>query len=326
MKIRAGVLLLTGVAALACDNAGADRTLGIVASGSFRGSIFFDVNGSGTRDAADVPFVGARVALLSALGGDTIALATTGEGGAFNVSAVPVGSYVVAVDPASVGDSLEVVVGGTGTATLFPSDSIVVAGVVRYPLHTSDEVRAGVLGARVFVTGIALHRVATYSDTILHVVDTSGAIRATRVRPSPVVAGDSVRVLGRIAERDGQRTLDDVTVFIVGSALIPTAETMTTALAATANAGASDAALVRVLDAEIMDTATVAGSLRLTVDDGSGPLIVLLDRAADASFRPPFAPGEWDAGRRFDFLGLLVPDGLGSWALRPRTEFDLTPR
>lgn len=326
MRVRATLLTLACIGVSACDNAGADRTLGIAANGSFRGSIFFDVNGSGTQDAADVPFEGARVALLSSLGGDTIATATTGDDGEFDVSGVPVGTYVVAVDPASVGDTLEVVVGGAGTASLLPDDSIVVRGVARYPLHTTDEVRAGVLGTRVFVTGISLHRVTTYSDTLLHVVDTSGALRATRVRPSLVVAGDSVRVLGRIAERDGQRTLDDVTVFVVGSALIPTAQTLTSALAGTADAGARDAALVRVLDAEITDTATVAGSLRLTVDDGSGPLIVLLDRAADASFRPPFTAGEWDVGRRFDFLGVLVPDGLGSWALRPRTEFDLTPR
>jgi hypothetical protein len=326
MSMRRAVLLLAGVVVAACDNAGADRTLGISATGTFRGSIFFDVNGSGSRDAADVPFVGARVALLSALGGDTIVRATTGETGEFAVSGVPVGSYLVQVDQASVGDSLEAIVGGAGVATLLPNDSIVARGVLRYPMHTSDGVRAGVLGARVFVTGISLHRAATYSDTLLHMVDTSGAIRATRVRPSAVVAGDSVRLLGRIAERDGQRTLDDVKVFIIGTALIPTAETLTSVVAATGNAGASDAALVRVLDAAITDTATVSGSLRLTVDDGSGPLVVLLDRAADGSFRPPFTPGEWDVGRRFDFLGVLVPDGLGSWALRPRTEFDLTPR
>jgi hypothetical protein len=178
----------------------------------------------------------------------------------------------------------------------------------------------------VFVNGVALHGLAVYSDTLLHMADTSGALRATRVRPTPAVAGDSVRLRGRVAERDGQRVLDDVTVFVLGSAFIPPVSTLPTAAAATASVGTLDAALVRVLDAAITDTATVSGSLRLTVSDGSGALTVILDRVADAAFRPPFTVGQWDAGERFDLLGVLVPLGPGTWALRPRNAFDLTPR
>ena len=62
------------------------------------------------------------------------------------------------------------------------------------------------------------------------------------------------------------------------------------------------------------------------MDDGTGALTVLLDRAADAEFRPPFTVGTWDVGERFDLVGVLVPLGAGTWALRPRTAFDLTPR
>ena len=309
----------------ACGNSGADRTLGITATGVVNGFVYFDANGSGTFDAADVPFAGARIRLVTPIARDTVLRVTTGTDGTFRSAGVPVGTYAVVLDAASVGDSVTVT-GVGGVVTILPNDSVSVAGVAGYPLRSAAQVRTGALGTRVFVAGVALNGWATFSDTLLHVTDTSGSLRAVRVRPSPVSASDSVRLRGRIAERDGQRVLDDVTVFVVGSAFIPTAPTVTTAAAATASAGALDAALVRVLDATITDTATVAGSLTLTVTDGSGALTVLLDRAADATFRPPFAAGRWDAGQRFDFIGVLVPSGPGAWVLRPRTAFDLIPR
>jgi hypothetical protein len=308
-----------------CGNAGADRTVGISATGIVRGFVFFDVNGSGTFDTGDQPFAGARVRLVTPIARDTVFRAETAEDGSFRASGVPVGSYAVVLDAASVGDSVEVE-GIGGSVTVLPGDSVSVQGAVHYPELTLNQVRSGTLGARVFVTGVALHGLGTYSDTLLHIADTSDALRATRVRSSPVAAGDSVRLRGRIAERDGQRVLDDVTVFVLGAAFIPAVSTLSSDAASTASGGSLDAALVRVFDAAITDTATVAGSLRLAVDDGSGPLTVLLDRAADITFRPPFAAGTWDAGDRFDFIGVLVPSGTGIWALRPRNAFDLTPR
>jgi len=290
-----------------------------------RGFVYFDANGSGSFDAADAPFAGARVRLVTPIARDTVLRATTAANGTFRVTGVPVGTYAVVLDAASVGDSL-VVTGIGGVVNILPNDSVSVEGVAAYPYRSIAQVRTGTLGARVFVAGVALHGLATYSDTLLHVVDTSGSLRAVRVRPSPVAAGDSVRLRGRIAERDGQRVLDDVTVFVVGAAFIPTAPVVSTVVADAAAAGALDATLIRVLDAAITDTATVAGSLTLTVNDGSGALTVLLDRAADDSFRPPFVAGRWDAGVRFDLIGVLVPRGPGAWALRPRTGFDLIPR
>jgi hypothetical protein len=322
-----GAVGALGVVALlsACGNLGADRTLGITATGVVNGFVYFDANGSGTFDAADVPFVGARVRLVTPIARDTVLRVTTGADGTFRASGVPVGTYAVVLDAASVGDSVAVT-GVGGVVTILPNDSVSVAGAAGYPTRSISQVRSGTLGARVFVSGVALHGLATYSDTLLHIADTSGSLRAVRVRPSAVAAGDSVRLRGRIAERAGQRVLDDVTVFVLGAALIPAAPTVTTAAANTAATGALDATLVRILDAAITDTATVSGSLTLTVTDGSGALTVLLDRAADASFRPPFVAGRWDAGQRFDLIGVLVPSGPGAWALRPRTAFDLIPR
>lgn len=310
----------------ACGNAGSDRTVGISATGVVTGGVFFDANGSATRDAGDPPVAGVRVAVVTSVGRDTVRVAVTGATGSFRLAGIPVGSYAVVLDPNTVGDSVEVDGVSGNSVVLAPDDSVTLEALVRYPTRSIAAVRTGTLGERVFVEGVGLHALATFSDTLLHVVDTSGALRATRVRPSPVVAGDSVRLRGRIAERDGQRVLDDVNVFVVGAAFIPTAPVLGTASAATANTGVLDAALVRVLDAAIVDTATVGGSLRVRVNDGSGVLTMLLDRSADPTFRPPFAAGAWDAGRRFDIVGVLVPSGAGTWALRPRSGFDLTPR
>jgi len=333
MTKRLVTLLGAALFVAACDNAGAYRTTGITATGVARGLVFFDANGSGSFDAGDSPVVGARVRFVTPLSSDTVVRATTGADGTFRVDAVPVGSYSFIVDNNSVGDSADVRRVTSGALTLRPNDSLNVEALVGFPTITTSQVRTltaingrPALGSRVFVTGVALHSRATYSDTLLHVVDTSGALRAVRVRPTVAVAGDSVRLRGRIAERDGQRVLDDVTVYVVGATFIPTAPTINTLTASTADAGVLDASLVRLLDAVVTDTATVAGSLTMTVDDGSGPLTVLLDRVADIGFRAPFAFGPQVAGTRYDLVGVLVPNGSGSWVLRPRAVLDLTPR
>lgn len=310
----------------ACDNAGAYRTTGITATGIARGLVYLDANGSGSFDAGDGPVVGARLRLVTPVGRDTVARITTDAAGTFRASGIPVGSYAVVLDAASLGDSVEVIRLSGGPFTLLPDDSLSVEAVVGFPTLTTAAARAVAVGTRVFVTGVALHGRATFSDTLLHVVDTSGAIRATRVRPSTVAAGDTVRLRGRIAERNGQRVLDDVTVLVIGQTFIPTAPIITTQQAAAADGGTLDAALVRILDAVVSDTATVLGNLMLTVNDGSGDLRVLLDRVADVAFRSPFAVGSLDPGARFDLVGVLVPAGVGGWVLRPRSVLDLTPR
>lgn len=324
--MRRGLVLALAALLAACENAGVDRTVGLDATGTVAGFVFFDVNGSRSADEADVPFVGARVRLLSGASGDTLFRTATGADGRFVFSGVPVGSYDVVIDSASAGDSARVTGLDVESVTVLPADSVEVTGSIGYPMVSAAEARTLAVGARVVVTGVALHERTTFSDTLLHVVDTSGAIRAMRVRPSPVAAGDSVRLSGRVATRLGEPVLDDVTVFVIGQTFVPTANTVTTAVAATAAGGTLDAALVRILDAEVTDTATVGGHLMMTVDDGSGLLFVRLDRAADAAFRPPFPAGLYVAPNRFDIVGVLVPTGTGDWVVRPRSSLDLTQR
>ena len=330
MKRSVMVMLAGAVMALAaCENGGATRTLGISATGTVLGLVYFDENGSRAFDAADLGFAGARVRLLAPGGVDTLFRVTTTADGTFRLTGVPVGTYAVVVDSVSAGDTARVITTGAGptTLTVLPGDSVNFVGSISYPLRTVAQARALALGTRLFVRGIALHALTTFSDTTLHFVDATGAMRAARVRPSAVAAGDSVVLRSRIANRLGQRVLDDVTVFVVGPTFIPTAPTITTAAAGTGGtAGALDAALVRLLNAQVIDTSTVGGNFQMTMNDVSGPVVVILDRAADAGFRPPFAPGLFIPNNRFDVVGVLVPTGSGAWRLKPRSVLDLTLR
>lgn len=314
--------------ALGCENAGSDRSVGLDATGVVRGFVYFDVNGSGAPEPEDRPVEGARVRLLSPVSRDTVWRATTGPEGRFRLAAVPIGSYVVVLDATSGGDSISVASVDLPLVTVIPDDSVEVTGTFGFAERAALEVRGMPLGTHVFVTGVALHARTTYSDSLFHVVDTSGAIRAVRVRPSSAsaLAGDSVRVRGIVATRLGQRVLDEVSVFVVTPTFIPPAATVSTGEASSALGGGADAALVRVLGATITDTVTVDGHITMTVDDGSGALLVRLDRAADALFRPPFPANFYQAGNTFDIVGVLVPTGTGTFVLRPRSSLDLTLR
>ena len=330
MKRFARVMLAGAAIVLAaCENGGATRTLGISATGTVSGLVYFDANGSRLFDAADVGFAGARVRLLAPGGVDTLFRVTTVADGTFRLTGVPVGTYGIVVDSASAGDTARVIRAGSAptTLTVLPGDSVQFVGAISYPLRTVAEARALAPGTRLFVRGIALHGRTTFSDTTLHFVDATGAMRATRVRPSAVAAGDSVVLRARIGSRLGQRVLDDVTVFVVGPTFIPTAPTISSLAAGTGGtAGALDAALVRVLNARVIDTATVGGDFQMTMNDLSGAVVVILDRAADAAFLPPFAAGLYVPNNRFDLVGVLVPTGAGAWRLKPRSVLDLTLR
>lgn len=316
------------LAATACDNAGFGRTTGITATGVVRGTVTFDANGSGTTDAADAPFVGARIRLLAPASADTLFRTTADADGLFRFANVPVGSYQLVVDALSVGDSALVLAGDAQVVLVPPDDSVETTVVTGYPTLTVAEARATALTGRFFVTGIVFNGRTTFGDTTVHLVDTSGAMRAARVRATVPAfgAGDSVRVRALAAVRLGQPVLDDATVFVVGSSFVPEAATITTVLAATADGGTRDAGLVRLLDAAITDTATVLGNVTMTMDDGSGPVTVVLDRSADLAFRPPLAPNQYEAPNRFDVVGVLVPTGSGTWVVKPRSVLDLVRR
>jgi DNA/RNA endonuclease YhcR with UshA esterase domain len=172
------------------------------------------------------------------------------------------------------------------------------------------------------VRGIALNGWSTFGDSTVHVRDSTGALRAIRVAGSPVATGDSVRVLGRSAQLQGDRVLTDATIFVVGSAAEPLPIPLPTADAATARTGNLAAELVSVSKARVLDARQLAsGDVRLQVDDGSGVLEVLIDRHAGITSDEPIL-----VGAQVEVTGVLVPLTSGRWQLKPRSTADFEVR
>jgi hypothetical protein len=308
-----------------CSNAGQDRILSVTAKGVVQGLVYFDANGSKTFELGGGDSVLARVnvRLLAEGTSDTVARATTATTGVYRLAATPVGNYVIAVDTSGFGDSLRIEKIDSTRFTVRPTDTVTVNVAVSYPQVTIAGARALPQGRSVFVTGVAFNSLGTFSDTIVFLGDTSGALRLTRLR-SAIAAGDSVRVKGVTGIRAGQPTLDAGTTTALGKGLFPPVATLTTAKAATADGQKRDAQLVNVKAATIVSTLQTPTNFVLTVDDSSGPLDVELDPASDLAFKPANLPGIYTPGNKFDLLGVLAPTGTGTWRLRPRSASDLT--
>ncbi|MDH3290760.1 MAG: hypothetical protein OEZ42_08975 [Gemmatimonadota bacterium] len=305
-----------------CGNVGEDRVLSIMATGSIEGVVYFDQNGSGQLDGSEVGLadIGIRVIALGTR--DTVARPVTASDGSFATAQLPVGRYRVSFAPGAIGDSVVVTQFEDSVALLAPGGMALVTVGVGFPSLTIAGARAQVPGKRFFVEGVALTALDVFGDTTTHVADGTGAIRAVRVRRTVVQqAGDSVRLQGTVASRAGQPVLDDVTVIVLDiNRLIPPAELVSTGVAASADGGRLDAALAQVRNVAIADTATGATGFALTLDDGSGALTVLLD--ADIVFDLTGL----DPGASIDATGVLVPDGGGTWRLKPRGNGDLVRR
>ncbi len=231
---------------------------------------------------------------------------------AFTAASLP-GNYV----PGSKFDLLGVLVPtGSGAWRLRPRSALDLT-LIPPPVISIRAARALPAGQTVLVVGVALNNTFTFSDTTVHLADTSDAIRLTRLR-GIVAVGDSIKVKATTSSRAGQPTLDAGTATALGQGLLPTAPKLKTSVAATASGGTLDAAFVIVDSAVVSDTATILGAFRLTVSDGSGNLTVLLDQTAGFA-----VPGVYVPGSRFRIGGLLVPTGTGSWVLKPRSGSDL---
>jgi hypothetical protein len=281
--------------------------------------VYLDTDGNREPGGPDQALQGVGVRLVIAGTLDTLAQATSDANGAFVFGAVPVGRYTVAVPAAAqFGDSLQVVRIDTADVSLGVSDTSQVNVAVSFPSFTTAGARARPLGEKVFLDGLALNNSSTFGDSTVHVRDVSGAIRVTGVRGPLVAGGDSVRFLGRIGAANGQTVIQDGQAIILQIVGLPVALRVSTAEAAAASAGVLDAELARIVDGIITaDTATVAGDYHFTVDDGSGPLLVVLDGDAGLT-RTPYVPGVL-----IDATGVLVADGLGTWRLMPRINTDL---
>ena len=313
-------IFLTTAVTYGCANAGEDRVLGIEATGTVTGVVYFDANATRQLEDEDELFDGVRIGLVVAGSGDTVAFATSRDGGVFNIAGVAVGDYRVAVDTTTVGDSAFVASVDPANITVRPADTVSIEVAISFPLVTVAEALALPIGTNVFVDGIALNARETFGDSTIHVADTSGALRAIRAGPSAVFPGDSIRLRGTMATRDGRvvLNLDRRAPSVLAIAELPAPDTVTTAVAGAAGAGVLDAGFVRIDSARITDTTTAAGDFVVTVNDGSGPLAVLFDQ--DVAFIPEqfLVPGADLA-----VSGLLVVAGPGVWQLKPRSDADV---
>ena len=88
-----------------------------------------------------------------------------------------------------------------------------------------------------------------------------------------------------------------------------------THVAATADGGLLDAALVGVAGATRIDISTIATDVAIRMNDGSGPLDVVFD----PNLGPPAPLGGTLSGN-----GVLVPATGSTWQLKVRADTDVT--
>lgn len=317
----AGMLAAVGGIA-ACESSGVDLGFPPEQTGVVLVAVYLDRDGSRTITPFDTAYGNARVALLLKGSDDTVRTLASPAGGVAAFTGVPFGEYKIAIAPASLGDTVELDDIDTPSIRLTATaDTIAVFARLTFPEVTLRQVRTLPLGKRVFARSVVLAGVQSFRDTTSHVVDSSGALRLTQVSLRGGLTGnspgDSVSVLGVVSSRAGQPTLDLALITRFGTRPAPIPLQVSTATAATASTGALDANLVQITSATISDTVTDTPDFRVTVSDGSGSVVVLLDASINfvrSIFRP---------GRSLNAAGVLVPDGTGGWVLKPRSLGDV---
>ena len=305
--------------AVACESPVNQRLLEVDANGSVLVFIYRDDNLNKAYNAGvDRPVANATYSLRMR-GGTNVVKVTTDTAG-LNLAGVPAGRYTLEVEATVLGDSLEVIA-GTAEFTIAATDTVNRDVIVAYKTVSPTAARASTIGRRVWLNGVALNAPGTFGDSTVHVTDGLSSIRAFAVLPAPIVAGDSVLFLGRVATLDGQPAFEVASQLVRGARIVVLPDTVTTAEAAAARGGLADAALVRVLDAAIGDTATdPLGNRILTVDDGSGALVLILSR--NQSWAPI---NQFTIGAKLHATGVLIPDPAkpSAWLLKPRTRSDV---
>ncbi|MGQ0702886.1 MAG: hypothetical protein ACT4PM_07105 [Gemmatimonadales bacterium] len=306
----------------ACSNAGSLLGFGPAATQNINVQVFLDRDRSGTFGAADTVYGPAGVSLRPVSGGQAIQTKTSGPQGTTAFENVPVGEYSITAEASSLGDSL-VVAGVTPSLIRVQASQNPLNVTVRvaYPELSIRESRQALPGRRVLIRGLVLAGVQSFRDTTSYVQDTSGQIRLTRVSLQGGLTGnnpgDSVAVIGTVSSRAGQPVLDQASIIRLATRPAPIPLIVTTAVAASAQNGALDAALVQITGAIITDTATIAPDFRVVGDDGSGPITLVLDLFMGFN-RAVFVPG-----RSMTARGVLVPTGTGQWELKPRVPGDV---
>ena len=307
---------LVACVAVSCTDGGDPVTIDD-RTGTVRGVAYVDRNADGVyTQSADALAEGVTAMLLLDATGATTATAVTDADGSFLIDDVPIGRYRLAAQRGTLGDSVEVQLIEDAVFSLAQNDTVDRDIRIGYPRVTTAALRGLPAGRRVIVEGVALNSWSAFGDSTVHVSDAVGSIRAVRVAQSGLQAGDSVRLLGTTALRDGQAVLSSAaaTVTVAGAGHAP-ADSVSTAEAAAADDGSRDAGLVRVAGAIVAAQTLANGDILLGVNDGSGLLEVVLDDAI------PFVAAQFQPGAQLQATGVLVPAGA-AWQLKPRTAAD----
>lgn len=305
----------------ACANAGEGDVLAIRAGGQVTGFVYLDRNGSLAPDVGDTVLSGVRVALVVRGTRDSVAHATSDTLG-FDFRGVAAGRYTVVVDTLTLAgrDSLTVVRTNPAVVTIAPGDVVNVELGIGLPHPTIAEARLLPAGRRIFLDAVALNAAAAFGDSVVHVADSTGAIRAAGVHGAIVFAGDSLRLRGTTGSRGGQPTVEQTLATLLAFPRPVPRRVVTTAAAADAAGGSLDAFLVEVDSAVIEQALPAPGMLDLRANDGTGPVRVQLDSVA--GFSGVALAGD-TVGALLNVTGLLVPGGPGVWVLRPRAPSDV---
>lgn len=309
-------LCLCLAGAPACEDSGAS-VLGVEATGTVVGLAFVDRDGDEILDPSiDGPAAGVRVHLVRGER-DTLRRTATDAGGLFEFVDVPVGAYRVATDSLPAG--LRLVWIREASVTVAASDTAATLIALGYPRLTLSESRAAELVGRIVsVEGVALNSWQSFGDSTLHLADRTGTLRAARVQPVDLPQGYRTRVSGTLSVRDGQPIIADAIATVLGPGTPPEPVTLSTDSAATAADGTLDGGLARI-EAAVIQTAVVSGrDFLLTVDDGTGPLDVLLDADLPFVVDEAYAPGGVLAA-----TGLLVAAPGSRWRLKPRSPMEV---
>lgn len=305
---------------LACADEGTTVTE-IQAEGAVAGVVWLDRNGNDTRDPSDGPVRDVVVEFFAGPGAEPAFTGRSGAEGEFSVTDMPVGDYQVRVDSATAGDSVRVLRIDSATITVTTDQVTDVEVGFTYPTLPVTTARQEPLDTRLFVEGRALNAWDVFGDSTVHVRDTTGAVRAVRMPPTSVGAGDSIRLQGAVSLRTGQPVLRDGRIFVIETGVeSPPPDTVDAATAAAADGGLLDADLVHLDSVVIRDTTINAlGEITYIVDDTSGTVSILLDRSARIrlSFRLDVI------GNILDVTGLLVPTETGDWITKPRSRDDV---
>ena len=317
----AGLLALV---ALGCSNAGGDLGFEPLGSGTVAAFIYVDRNGDGlpTQGGVDTAFAGVRLGLVVTGTTDTVFSAATDALGNVTFSNVPFGSYRLVVDSNTVADSIQIQAIDSGNVRLrADAQQALVSVRLGFPSLTIAEARTASAGLKVFVSGVILSGIPTFGDTTAHITQNGVAIRLTKGSYGGPAAqpGDSVRVSGTVSSRAGQPVLENALIIVFQIGLpAPVATPLSTLLAGNADTTAQDAALVELTGAIITDTSTVGADYHVTVDDGTLPVIMVLDGDSN------FLRAQFDIGKSVTGKGLLVPTGTGTWIFKPRIQGDVT--